>query len=116
MTRYLYSPHDCRISRKEHWHQGKLYSQQKYFWGKGEQLGNLTSKALCDASGKCLSATYFVYDNRHNVSQEIQSGNITGLSSPTFTLGDHGDPQGHVESYTIQRTYDLSFNVIFTDG
>ncbi len=115
LTRYLYSPHDCRISRKERWHQGKLYNQQKYFWGKGEQLGNLISKALCDSSGKCLSATYFIYDNRHNVSQEILSGNITGLSSPTFTLGEHGNPLGHVESYAIQRTYDPNYNVILTE-
>jgi len=115
MTRYLSNPQDHRISHKQLWSQGQLYSETQYYWAKGEQLGNLTTKALFDPSGQCHCATYLTYDARHNVNQEIIYGNLTGRSNSTFTLDDQGIPQGDVEEYAIYRTYHPVYSVLLTE-
>lgn len=90
-----------------------LYSAMKFIWGNEAALqGNLLVRGLTRADGKYLFCAVGTYDDRGNVIQEDQYGNLTGNQPDAFAIGADHKPTGPTDCSTIRTTYsDDGFNL-----
>lgn len=85
--------------------QGHLYSQDKLYWGKGEEESLLKSRSY-QCNGQVLFCKNFIYDRCGNVKNEKLYGNITGLNTLPIILGQDGTPiENGTERYEKKFRY-----------
>lgn len=68
------------------------YSKERFFWGKGAEAGNLTSRSLSSQTRTVFCKTY-EYDAAGNVLSELIFGNLTGGNSHPLVLNKNGIPR-----------------------
>ena len=85
--------------------EGDLRSHN-YFWD--NDVGQLLTKSLSEDSNKTLECICFKYDDRGNVLEKCEYGNITGNSADSFGVTKSGKPIGadidkRVTSYSYSK-------------
>ncbi len=92
--------------------EGSLYRVHKKRWGNENDFGNLMAIALEDSSGTVFYFKTFEYNEKGNVLEEREYGNLTGNNPTPILLAEDNLPdpsqECHIKSYTYgtDKEYD----------
>lgn len=80
---------DFRLQKIErHSKEGKLQNVEQFVWGKGDDLGNLISKAFFDENRKLLAYRKYRYNKKGDIVEEKYYGNLSGEGIPVVLDGE----------------------------
>jgi hypothetical protein len=77
------------------------YRIHRKSWGTKNNAGKLTSTSIADKNGKVFYHKYFVYDNRGNIIEEHEYGDVAGTGSIVLDIDENGlvsNQVGHVKN------------------
>jgi len=94
---------DFQLVSIEQYLDGSLYRVQRKRWGRKEDLSNLIGTTIEDAHGHVYYATTLGYDDRGNILEEREYGNLTGANPHPIELDEDGNVQASQESHV--KTY-----------
>jgi len=87
----------------EHYLEGALYRADKKYWGRKKNAGNLISTSVEDGRGNVFYCKSFIYDDKGNIVEEREYGNLTGGDRKPLVLDEDGIPASGQEPHT--KTY-----------
>lgn len=84
--------------------QERIYRIEKYYWN---ELGQLSSRALVDSSGRPWSCEVFEYDGQGRRTKKTLYGDLTGKGNTPWHLDAKGRPsRSNIEHCSTTYTYD----------
>ncbi|MBI3259666.1 MAG: RHS repeat protein [Ignavibacteriae bacterium] len=102
---YLFN-HEFQLIGIENYLNGCLYRKYIKSWGKEKDMGNLVGASIQDAKGATFYYKLFSYDEKGNILEEKEYGNLTGAHPGPIVLDEQGLPSKDQESFT--KTYSYS--------
>ena len=81
---------------------GSLYRVHKKTWGVKSEAGNLVSSSIEDSLGRIFYYKTFRYDDKGNILEEEECGDLTGADSAPLSTDEDGKPnrQPHIKTYS----------------
>ncbi len=109
-TRYLYDSRQQLTAIEQFNIKNELYRIDYKFWGESEEdCGMLKSFAVADGNGHIFSQRAFKYDDRGNIGEEWDYGNLTGDEEVFLNLDEKGNLinenqiEQHVKTYKYSK-------------
>ncbi|MBX7067451.1 MAG: hypothetical protein K1X28_09485 [Parachlamydiales bacterium] len=94
-----------RLTAIEQFLNGELYRTHKKIWGMKKDAGNLIGTSIEDRKGLVHYFKSIVYDDKNNILEEKEYGNLTGAHPETIVLDEEGIPQSNHEFHTKTYSY-----------
>jgi RHS repeat-associated protein len=93
---------NSRLIAIEQYLDGSPYRVHKKEWGVKNDAGNLISTSIEDSSGSVFYHKSFQYDDRGNIIEEREYGNLKGADSTPFSIDEEGrsNQEAHVKTYS----------------
>ncbi|MGL5264436.1 MAG: hypothetical protein ACRDAI_07730 [Candidatus Rhabdochlamydia sp.] len=66
------------------------YRIHRKSWGTKNDAGNLTSTSIADKNGKVFYYKYFIYDNKGNIIEEHEYGDVAGTGPMVLDIDENG--------------------------
>ena len=100
-----------QLTATEQYLGGELTRVHKKTWGKRQDAGNLMAISVENGSDAVYYYKSFVYDDRGNIVEEKEYGNLTGTHSHPLSLDEDGVPnpsqEFHTKTYSYRTVKDL---------
>jgi RHS repeat-associated protein len=94
-----------QLTAVEQYLNGALYRVHKKIWGKKRDATNLIATSVEDGSGSVYYYKSFAYDDKGNISEEREYGNLTGANPEALVLDEEGIPKSNQESHAKTYSY-----------
>jgi RHS repeat-associated protein len=94
-----------QLTAIEQYLNGALYRVHKKTWGKKRDAANLIATSVEDGSGAIYYHKSFAYDDKGNIVEEKEYGNLTGANSEALVLDEEGIPEPNQESHSKTYSY-----------
>jgi hypothetical protein len=102
---------DLQLISLEQYLGGSLYRVQKKIWGKKRDATYLIGATIEDANGNVYYFKTLYYDDKGNVLEEREYGNLTGASPYPIAIDENGNPEAsqecHVKTYSYHSEKDV---------
>ena len=92
-----------------------LYRVQKKNWGKKRDITNLMTTTIEDENGNAYYAKTLSYNDKGNILEEREYGNLTGASPHPIAIDEDGNPEASQESHVKTYSYYSVKNVDVVD-
>lgn len=98
---YLFDEDD-RLVSIEQYLDGSPYRVYKKAWGTKSDIGNLISTSIEDANGNIFYYKSFKYEDKGNIVEEREYGNLTGADPIPISIDGDGNPnqEAHVKTFS----------------
>jgi RHS repeat-associated protein len=106
---------NLQLTSIEQYLNGSVYRTQKKMWGKREDISQLLMISIEDGYGNVHYAKTFSYDDKSNILEEKEYGNLTGANPYPLAIDEDGFPETPQESHTKTYSYYTKDNVDIID-
>ncbi len=94
-----------------------LYRTNKKIWGKKKDVSNLIGSWIEDGSSNVFYYLTYSYDEKGNILQEREYGNLTGANTAPIVFNEEGVPEegqeSHVKTFTYTYPTEKNKDIVF---